>query len=88
MSAVIRVTLRTEVHDVYEVDVDKLLADEYFEDVDMTSEETVASRIEDWLVDERGQHIEAPWARRLAGAGSGEREVYEVDLRRRESSDG
>lgn len=79
MSRKIQITTRTEVTRVYEVDVERLLADPYFEDADLTSEEALADRFEDWLID-ADEDWHAPWARPLSGLGNGEREVYEVNL--------
>lgn len=76
----IRVSVRSEITNAYDVDVAKLLADAYFEDVDLTSHEAVADRFEDWMVD-MGDDLRASFlSRPLAGLSEGEREVYEVDL--------
>lgn len=75
----IRVSTRAEITRVYEIDVDTLLADPYFEAVNLHSEEALGDHFEDWLED-KGDNWSAPWARELHGHGDAERTVYEVDL--------
>jgi hypothetical protein len=75
----IRVSTRSEITRVYEIDVDALLADPYFEAANLDSEEAFGDHFEDWLVGE-GDNWSAPWARELHGLGDGDREVFEVEL--------
>jgi hypothetical protein len=75
----IRVSTQATITRVYEIDVDTLLADPYFEAVNLHSEEALADHFDDWLED-KGDNWSAPWARELVGLNEGEREVYEVEL--------
>ena len=79
MSGKIRVTVQVEQARVYEIDVDQFVADDYFEDVDMSSVEAIVDRLDEWLAHEPDDW-KAPWARELSGLSYADRDVYEVDL--------
>ncbi len=74
----IEITVQTIVQRVYEVDLDKLVADEYFEDVDVSSHEALGDRLDEWLAHEPDEW-KADWARELAHKLYAERDVYEID---------
>lgn len=79
MSKTILVTTRVEITRTYEIDVDKLTADPYFDDVNLQSEEAIGDQMDAWLMDEPDDWT-APWATEIRSLGDGAREVYEVVL--------
>jgi hypothetical protein len=76
----IRITTQTTERRVYEIDVEKLLADPYFGDVDLTSVEALGDRFEDWLSVDCPEDWTASWATELRHLNDTDREVYEVEL--------
>lgn len=73
-----RVTLKTEILQTFEVDLDAM-QDAWDGRVDVSSVESVGDYIECEIQDQ-GDKITTPWMRELQGLGEGSRDVYEVDL--------
>ncbi len=76
----IRIATKVEITQVYEIDLDQLVADDYFATVDLNSHEALYDAFSDWF-DDAPDDWEAPWAAELEVRCAVDREVYEVALR-------